>query len=416
MKLNKQLKYWGLANLVLLMIAGLVGCDLVSRPPTPSPTPVEPIKLGVLVPLSGPAAGGGRKMADAFAMAAEEINHSGRVLGREIELVVFDTETDPDKAVAGAERLIEEDGVWALIGVYRSGVALAIAEVAADHKAIFLDTVAADPAVTRLVADDYERYKYVFRTGASSPQFVLNVVPFLTEIVKAKTYYFVGEDTVWAHSVAKGNKAILEEQHGIKEAGTAFAAAGATEFATILSDIKAKDPDVVICSMVGAGGEPFASQFYDARVPAALIATAGLLTFQDTIRGLGERGNYISFMAWAWKVPMTEKTLPFYEHSEEKYGCFPSGYEDVRCYDGLYVLADAISRAGSLDADLVIAALEETDQIGVSGRLVFDASHQVRWGEEYLTGVIGQWMDGEAKILWPTSIATGKLSRPSWAK
>jgi len=66
-------------------------------------------------------------------------------------------------------------------------------------------------------------------------------------------------------------------------------------------------------------------------------------------------------------------------------------------------LADAAERAGTLDADKMVAELEKTDRQGTAGRLVFDKTHDVTWGPNYITAVGYQWQDGEGKCVWPVN-------------
>jgi len=84
----------------------------------------------------------------------------------------------------------------------------------------------------------------------------------------------------------------------------------------------------------------------------------------------------------------------------------------------VYVLKDAIERAGSLDSDKVIAELEKTDMMGVYGRLRFDPkSHQVIPSTDPKEGAVGsilQWQDGKRIVVYPKSIATGKILLPPW--
>ena len=85
----------------------------------------DPVKIGVLVPLSGIVAQGGEEMKMGIQMAAEE---KKTVLGRPIELLIEDTQVKPPVAVSKAEKLVYKDGCKALIGVFSSGVGLAIAK------------------------------------------------------------------------------------------------------------------------------------------------------------------------------------------------------------------------------------------------------------------------------------------------
>lgn len=126
---------------------------------------------------------------------------------------------------------------------------------------------------------------------------------------------------------------------------------------------------------------------------------------------IGEKSDYAAFVAFSWDVPITDKTIPFYEKFTKGYGHFPEGYCDVRAYDGLYILADAIKRAGSLDVEKVIGALEKTDYKGVAGRYVFDDSHQSKWGQGYLTNIIGQWIKGKGYIIWPPAYANATYKK-----
>jgi len=380
---------------------------------TQKPEEKKPLKLGVLLPLSGPSSEGGNRMKNAFEMAKDDINSGGGILGREVELVYYDTAGNAEKGVTGAKKLIEEDKVFALIGLYTSGVALAVAEVAADYSIPMMVTVAASPKIPGLVKENPDRYRYMFRTGADVTHFTLNTAPFVTDIVGAKTYYYVGQEAIWSKALDKVFESYLKDK-GVTKVGNAFVPRGTQEFSSIIADIKTKDPDVVVASTVSAEGVPFAKQYYDAKVPVPFIATAGVLTFEDVVKKMGEKGNYVCFMSWCWDVPFTSKTREFYRRYRERYGYAPTGYEDVRSYDGLMVFAQAINKAGELDYDKIKEALETNKFESVAGFYEFDEGHQAKWGEGLLTGVIGEWYNGEARILWPEKVKTGELVKAPW--
>ncbi|MHB8918713.1 MAG: ABC transporter substrate-binding protein, partial [Desulfocucumaceae bacterium] len=105
-------------TLLMLLVAGCGGGG--------QPASKEPIKLGVMVPLSGPSAATGQEMRNAYMMAAEELNAQG-LLGRKVELVIEDSK-DPTAAVAALEKLMNRDKVSILMGEVSSTVGYALAE------------------------------------------------------------------------------------------------------------------------------------------------------------------------------------------------------------------------------------------------------------------------------------------------
>ncbi|MFZ2110253.1 MAG: ABC transporter substrate-binding protein, partial [Roseiarcus sp.] len=119
-------------------------------------------------------------------------------------------------------------------------------------------------------------------------------------------------------------------------------------------------------------------------------------------------------------VAVTPKTLPFVEAFVKKYGNTPS-YCGYTAYDDVYIIADAIHRAGSTDSDKLVAALEKTDYVGTIGRVEFLPQadphvHGLRTGAGFITGLMLQWQNGVQVNLWPADLAKGKLRFPSFVK
>ena len=122
-------------------------------------TDAESIKVGVLLPLAGPVAQTAGLMKNVAEMTAAQINAAGGVDGKNIDIEVYDTKTDPAEAAAKqAQRAIAQDKVTALIGAFTTPETLAVADVAERSKVVLIAPSAATPAIT---ADK----KYVFRTA-----------------------------------------------------------------------------------------------------------------------------------------------------------------------------------------------------------------------------------------------------------
>lgn len=122
----------------------------------------EPIKIGGLFPLTGPLAPYGQEIVKGAQMAVDQINAVGGVLGRPLELVVRDTATAPDVGRDAAAKMIQIDGVVAIVGALSSGVTQAVASVTAPAHIPLISPSSTSPAITELADEDY-----VFRTCVS---------------------------------------------------------------------------------------------------------------------------------------------------------------------------------------------------------------------------------------------------------
>ena len=108
----------------------------------------EPLKIGALLAVTGPASFLGAPEARTLEMLVEELNAKGGVDGRKVELLVKDTGGNPEKAISFARQLVEEDGVFAIVGPATSGETIAVKQVAEESKTILLSCAAAEVIVT----------------------------------------------------------------------------------------------------------------------------------------------------------------------------------------------------------------------------------------------------------------------------
>jgi branched-chain amino acid transport system substrate-binding protein len=111
--------------------------------------------------------------------------------------------------------------------------------------------------------------------------------------------------------------------------------------------------------------------------------------------------------------------MAFYNAFEKKWGVPPRSTGCVSAYEALYVLKDAIERAGTLDKGALIAALEKTNLPAVRGTIRFDKNHQIIYGYDPKTSVLGcwaQWQDGKRVCVFPEVAATGEIKIPPWLK
>lgn len=120
----------------------------------------------------------------------------------------------------------------------------------------------------------------------------------------------------------------------------------------------------------------------------------------------------------------TEKYPPakkFYDDYAAKYGApMEAGHGPAPSYDSVYILAEAIERAGTLDPDKLVVEIKKTDRAGVIGRIKFDEGNQVIYGNDptqTACGCIFQWTDdGKRVIVFPEALAEGKVKLPDWIK
>jgi branched-chain amino acid transport system substrate-binding protein len=104
----------------------------------------------------------------------------------------------------------------------------------------------------------------------------------------------------------------------------------------------------------------------------------------------------------------------------KKYGNNPS-YSGYTSYDDVYIITDAIRRAGSTNSDKIVAAMEKTDYVGTIGRVAFKPKgdpnvHGLKTGQGYITGLMLQWQDGKQVNVWPKNLAVGTIKFPSFVK
>ncbi|MBM4277884.1 MAG: ABC transporter substrate-binding protein [Deltaproteobacteria bacterium] len=395
----------------------------------------KPIVLGAPLPtafLYGWTAEKGLKL------AVDEINAAGGVtVGREkrpFKVEVMDTrDLEPVVPVSDAllvlEKLIlEKNADFIVGGPARSEAALAAMDLLSKYKKVsILTTGALSPAYHRRVEAEYDKFKYCFRISGEVGWLVAGeFVPKLVDI-KAKlglSRLFIMVQDV-AHARGAGDlTGKLAKEKGWEVIGTEIYPTGTTDFSVGLLKARRENAQVILIVMDMPESSVLLKQWFDMKIPAlpfgTIIAAAEQPGFWRATEGKGE--FCMASVVNAGNAPSraTPWTMKFVEAYTKKYGLEPEGYGTSSSYMAPYVLKDAIERAGSLDSDAVITAIEKTDLMGVYGRIkVHPKSHQVIPSidpNEGAVGTIFQWQAGKRVVVYPPKIAMGEIKLPPWMK
>ena len=379
-----------------------------------------PIKIGVIAEAQAVA---GSSIPQAAQIAADEINAKGGVDGRKIEIVSYDNHSSSAESVRAFQRAVNEDHVNAVIGSYISEVVLALEPWSGRLKTVFITPGAASDVITANIAKDYEHNKYTvhgYLTSSALAGLVCDAAKdMLVDGLKMKTAVIMSEDAAWTGPLDAGYEACLPKI-GLKVLDHIRFSPDTTDFTPIFNKIEGVKPDVIITGISHVGTQPTA-QWKSQEVPIPMFGISSQATNSTFWKDTNGATQGVLYQAVSGPdVAVTEKTLPFVNAFQKRFGNFPS-YCGYTAYDEVYYLADAIHRAGTTDSDKLVDALEKTDWVGTIGRIQFLGKdtpypHALKVGEGTITGLMLQWQDGKQVNLWPADVANGKLKFPPFIK
>jgi len=372
-----------------------------------------------------------------FKLAVEEINAKGGVnVGgekRPFEVEVIDTrDLEPgvpvSEALLAVEKLIlDKKADFILGGPVRSEAALAAMSLLSKYKKIsILSTGVLTPAYHATVAKQYDKYKYCFRIHGEAVQLVGEMMTNFTELKEKYGFnnlFIITQDVSHARGAANFIKKVALKK-GWNVTGLEIYPTGASDFSMGLLKAKKTKSEIINIWMDMPESAILLKQWYDMKLPAlpfgSTLAAAEQPGFWKATEGKGEYTLCNVVNAGNAPSEATPWTMKFYKAYAKKWGVEPEGLGSSSSYMAVYVLRDAIERAGTLDSDKVVPELEKTDIMGVYGRLRFDPkSHQVIPSLDPKEGAVGsilQWQAGKRIVVFPKSIATGEIKLPPWMK
>jgi branched-chain amino acid transport system substrate-binding protein len=377
------------------------------------------IKIGVIGPMNFMQ---GQGHWNGATMASEEINAKGGVqVGQKkmkIELVKADSNefinlTDAANAM---ERLMTQSKVDFVIGGFRTEAVMAMQDIAMDYKKIFIGCGAAHPELCLRVAKDYNKYKYFFRGTPFNSNFLgqtsfihLGTVGAILkkslDLPQVKIAV-VGEKAIWTEPMIKAAEGTIPKM-GMESVGVWQPSDKATDVTAELSAIQRAGAHIVFTIFSASVGITFARQAGELKIPAVQVGInveAQKDGFWQATQGMG---NYVMTLnTYARGVEYNELTAPFVDTYVKRFGETPTYNEDT--YSAIkYTLVPAVEKTGTLDADKLVALMENNEYTVPSGKIGYlkDAEgrplHELKWGPGYLTSLGVQWQDGQLKGVWP---------------
>jgi len=379
-----------------------------------------PIKIAVIAEESAII---GQSISLGAKLAVADINAKGGINGRQLELVVYDDHSSAADAVRAYQRAVQEDHVSAVVSTFISEVYLALEPWSARLHMPTITPAAASNLITKQVHDDYDRFKYVFEGWLPAPILAQAVCDSshdtFADMLHMKTAAIMSEDADWTTPLDAAQADCLPKA-GLTVTDHVRFNPDTTDFTPIFNKIEAGHPDVIVTGLAHVGVQPTV-QWHDQRVPIPMGGNSGQATnptfWKDTN---GAADGIITETGTVPGLALTPLTLPVADEFVKQTGKFPA-FVGFTAYDAVRALAGAMERAGSTDADKVVAEMEKTNMVGTLGQYAFYGrddtyTHAMRYGKDYVPSTFMQWQDGKQVCIWPRDKCPNKLVFPSFVK
>lgn len=400
-----------------VVATGLAGCRSSESSTTTT--------VGVLAPEIGNFSPG-TSIKRGAELAVQEINEDGGLLGEDVEIAIKDTERTPSTAQTKYKNLILEEAANVTVGVFASEVLTALMEEFSNQERVHLTSGAATPASTQKVRDNYEKYKYYFRTGPlNAAQLGVNLLDFAGNTfsdIGWNEVAILAEDRQWNRPVYGTLTDKLESEAGVSVVSQERYSDDTQNFTPLFDNINSAGADAAFVLMAQTG-IPAITQwaqnqrqfgFGGIHVPSQLPSLWGQM--------MGACQYVVSQNAATPQSEITDKTQPFVQAYQDKYDSLPV-YTGYITYDAVKQWASVVSERETIDTEEIIGGLEQSSYTGTIGTIEYHGKgqkhpHDVIYSPQNVNPVYQQWQasdnGGAQEVIYPSEFKTSDYQQPAW--
>jgi branched-chain amino acid transport system substrate-binding protein len=315
----------------------------------------EPLKIGAILSVTGPASFLGAPEAKTLEMLVAETNKTGGVMGRQVQLIIKDSGASPEKAFSFAKQLIDEDKVFAIIGPSTSGETMKIKGVAEAGKTILLSCAAAEDIVNPVA-------KWVFKTPQKDSDAVIKIFQEMKKMKISRIGVLSGNDGFG--NAGKGQIEKLAPQYGITLAANEVYDAKASDLTAEVTKIKAANVQAIINWSVVPAQAIVIKNARQIGITVPIFQSHGFGNIKY-VQAAGAAAEGVLFPAGRLLVadvlpksnPQKALLVNYSKDYESKYKEQPSTFGG-HAYDAYTILLKAIAQAKSTDKEAVRTAIE----------------------------------------------------------
>jgi branched-chain amino acid transport system substrate-binding protein len=388
-----------------LRIVALLCCVPILPAPGPLPAQPPPIRIGEIDPLTGKLAKHGAEIHEGIVQALGEVNDRGGILGRRVELVFRDDQSQPETAINQAEDLLYREKVLGLVGGYVDSLVAPVSEIAAKHRIPYVASASLQHSLTQ------DRHNPFFFRVAHLDGIVRPLCAFVVEELKAKSLAILYSATPGSSELGEELRSCLIAAHLPVTLFEKFRP-GSHDFSAFLLKARQANVDTLICGGFLPDHLMLVRQLREQRVPIRHYIGPWGVAYASFIEELGPASEGLLGMC-AWNPGITrsgteEQSEAFVKAFRERFKKTPNsttmhGYASARAL--LAAIEMVASGSRSLTGEEVARQLRNVDIALPMERLVFDEKGDPRDYHQ----VIVQIQKGKMVAVYPPDRATGKL-------
>ena len=359
---------------IIMLVGGIIGCERIEQvvQPTAQPEGLSgEITIGVVLPQTGHLGPGefgpgALVMENSFNMALEEINTSQLLGDATLKFIIEDDMSTKEGAVTAFNKLIHQDRVPVILGVWTSHIAKSVFPIAQENQVVAFSPVVLASGLTA-IGD------FIFRTSLSTEVLILEGVKVTQERLGYQRIATIVDTVDFASQVSDEVYRQTLTDNGVKVLTTETFVTGDTDFSNQLTRIKTLNPDAIFVSAQDIELIHILTQARELGIPTE-IPFISLILSRDLIQSAGAAAEgTITFSAWI-STADTPRNQAFVQKYTEKYGFEPSVWA-AKPYAAVYILAEAIRNAQSTGSEAIAAALAEIKDFDtILGKFSFDSN------------------------------------------
>jgi branched-chain amino acid transport system substrate-binding protein len=343
----------------------------------------DPIKIGVVTPLTGTYAGIGQQVRWGLDLATKEVNASGGAMGRMLELTYEDEEANPSVAVQKAEKLFEIGKVEFLTGTVNSGSTLAVGQLAERSGKLIATTVSFADSITGDRCSPN-----VFRVNARAGQQSAALASWLAKEMPHAKVFFLGPDYEMGRSTVAAFKSNVERVGGTS-VGEVFAPLDSKDYTQFFGQLRAARPQVLYTSVAGNDTVRLFTQLeeFGLRGGLTILGASGTVTSQN-IGAIGKAADgFVTGVGYSTEIDKPENKK-FVDAFRSAYKTDPDLY-GADSYGLIYAYKAAVEKAKSTEADKVREALRALTWLTPQGEKTLRAGDHQAVQTMYVVKVAG---------------------------